>query len=122
MELKKIHTIIGIIIGTTVIVGIVWGAIGYLATDSEVEIVQKKVTTVQNVQQLMQERMDLSIYDDRVERSRRDYLMTRQQMIHETRKEPLTSAEKETLRISEGAIKKLVEERKTREEYWKSKK
>jgi len=116
---NKLSIILGIIVSLIVIIGAIVGALRYFASNEDVD---KTVSKIQKTQMLLQERQDLSIHDDRIERRRRDIQMMEQQVVIKRRPEPITDAEKEMIRINKEELKKLEKERLDREKYWKSQK
>ena len=106
MKLEKIKLIVGLFIALATLVGIVLTVDKYFAKSEEVEI---SVGEIKNENELVQERLDISITDDQIFQQQQHIQQMKNYQIFEQRSEApeLTSLEKEALKNAEERLEEL---------------
>ena len=117
MKLEKVKLIAGIIIAIATIVGIILGVDRYFAKSGDVAVQVKEMEEdhrkLEIKDELVQERLDISISDDHIFQQQQHIQQLKNHHIFEQRKEipKLTSMEKEAMK---NAIERLEKLKKAR--------
>ncbi len=113
MKLEKVKLIAGIIIALATIAGIVLGVDRYFAKSGEAEKDHKKLEIKD---ELVQERLDISISDDHIFQQQQHIQQLENHHIFQQRKEipELTSMEKKAMENARERLEKLQKEKESK--------
>ncbi|MHA1469477.1 MAG: hypothetical protein ACTSSP_02815 [Candidatus Asgardarchaeia archaeon] len=113
MKLGKVQIVVGLIIGIITIGGTLFAIEKYFAKDAEVK--EEVKVRVEN-DELINERVDMAISDDRVFQQQQHIQQMKNYQVFEQKKEPAppTPMEKEALKQAEARLSELVIERQVK--------
>jgi hypothetical protein len=117
MKLEKVKLVVGLIIAAATIIGIILGVDGYFAKSGDVAVQVKAIEEehkgLETRDELVQERLDISISDDHIFQQQQHIQQLKNLNIFEQRKKisKLTAMEAEALKNAEERLEKLKKDK-----------
>ena len=117
MKLEKVKLVAGLIIAGATIIGIILGVDSYFAkskdVNTQVKFIEEDHKRLESKDKLAQERLDISISDDRIFQQQQHIQQLENHRIFEQRKEvpELTSMEKEAMKKAKERLDNLKKDR-----------